>query len=307
MLKAVISLLILTINSIGFSKISEAEWTSLCTSATGQRKHTCEVLKKKSRITPENSSGNWTDVYKFLSTNQYLSLEHSLISDLTPLAGFTNLKELNLDRNKISDLSPLENLKNISKIFLDNNKISDISALTGLEKLEHVYLAGNKIANIEALIGLTNLKTLVLMNNQISNLAAITELTNMEYLNLADNQIFDLTPLTESTNLLCLAVEDNQISDFSPVDHVDIVLGKEEQNIPPVPVEYQLDFRPPLDSEINNEEVICPVCLNEYDEGAEISEIPVCRHFFHKECLGLWLNKHDNCPFCRVSLAHKEK
>ena len=47
----------------------------------------------------------------------YLNLGGVQISDLSPLAGLTNLERLRLSRNRISDLSPLKGLPNLKQLF----------------------------------------------------------------------------------------------------------------------------------------------------------------------------------------------
>ncbi|MYE91676.1 T9SS type A sorting domain-containing protein, partial [Candidatus Poribacteria bacterium] len=56
------------------------------------------------------------------------------ISDISPLAGLTNLRWIRLDNNEISDISPLTGLTNLRWSTLDNNEISDISPLDGLRE-----------------------------------------------------------------------------------------------------------------------------------------------------------------------------
>ena len=67
------------------------------------------------------------------------------ISDLTPLAGLTNLTWLYLDYNNISDLAPLAGLTNLTRLYLMDNNISDITPLAGLTNLEFLHLDGNNI------------------------------------------------------------------------------------------------------------------------------------------------------------------
>ena len=47
----------------------------------------------------------------------------------------------------------------------------------------------------------------------------------------------------------------------------------------------------------------CPICLNEYEEGDEISWSPNrhCNHFFHRACIVEWLLSHNECPCCRLN------
>jgi hypothetical protein len=46
----------------------------------------------------------------------------------------------------------------------------------------------------------------------------------------------------------------------------------------------------------------CAICLNNYNEGEEISWSPnkQCTHCFHRACIVEWLCRQDGCPFCRV-------
>jgi len=44
----------------------------------------------------------------------------------------------------------------------------------------------------------------------------------------------------------------------------------------------------------------CSVCMDPFDEGDIIRELPVCGHRFHMECVDEWLALHPNCPICRM-------
>ncbi len=100
----------------------------------------------------------------------HLWLTNKNITDLSPLAGLTNLDELWLDHNKLSDLSPLAGLTNLKNLILMYNKnIADLSPLTGLTNLKALMLSGNNISDPTPLTGLTNLKDLMLSGINISD------------------------------------------------------------------------------------------------------------------------------------------
>lgn len=42
----------------------------------------------------------------------------------------------------------------------------------------------------------------------------------------------------------------------------------------------------------------CAICLDDYEEGNIISELP-CKHYFHKDCSDKWLVINKSCSVCR--------
>ena len=110
------------------------------------------------------------------------------LSDLTGLEHATNLIWLDLNivflaedfiNNSVSDLSPLAGLTNLTHLWLGDNSISDISALTGLTNLESLALGDNSISDISPLIGLTQLTHLWLGDNSISDISPLVENTGL--------------------------------------------------------------------------------------------------------------------------------
>ena len=80
----------------------------------------------------------------------------------------------------------------------------------------------------------------------------------------------------------------------------------------------------------NEDNICCPVCLDEYHVASEeenasrnnnfdpdfgysqqplppeqIVELP-CSHLFHERCALPWLRRHHSCPICRAALATDE-
>ncbi|KAF3319706.1 RING-H2 finger protein ATL32 [Carex littledalei] len=43
----------------------------------------------------------------------------------------------------------------------------------------------------------------------------------------------------------------------------------------------------------------CAICLSILQTGETVKRIPVCKHFFHIECINKWLRLHSTCPMCR--------
>ena len=73
------------------------------------------------------------------------------LSDLTPLASLTGLKELYLVSNGISDISPLRGSTGLTRVNLEGNNIVDISPLAALTNLTWLNVARNQISNLSPL------------------------------------------------------------------------------------------------------------------------------------------------------------
>jgi len=47
----------------------------------------------------------------------------------------------------------------------------------------------------------------------------------------------------------------------------------------------------------------CPICLGDYENGAEIVFLRRCQHDFHRECVTAWFRKTPMCPKYRNNVA----
>ena len=146
------------------------------------------------------------------------------IRDLTGLEFATNLGwALWLYNNNITDISSLAGLTNLTRLALGGNNITDISALAGLTNLDLLDLGYNSISDFSALSGLTNLTTLHLSLNNITDISPLAGLTNLTTLNLRGNNITDLSPLVTNTGLGSgdeVDVRDNPLDAASKSTHI---------------------------------------------------------------------------------------
>lgn len=108
--------------------------------------------------------------------------EGTLISDLTGLEYFLNLKTLEMGHNTIHDLSPLAGLKKLELIDAMDLGLTDVSPLAGVTSLQFLDLSYNKITDVSPLTGLTSLHALHLTNNQIVDYSPLSGI----YPNLED-------------------------------------------------------------------------------------------------------------------------
>lgn len=45
----------------------------------------------------------------------------------------------------------------------------------------------------------------------------------------------------------------------------------------------------------------CTICIDDMYKGDEATVLP-CKHWFHGECVALWLKEHNTCPICRMPI-----
>ena len=178
---------------------------------------------------------------QFATNLSSIRIEGSRVSDLSPIAGLTQLKALDIDftdppsiihdakqlsrlvnltflaLHGVEDLTPLAGLPKLEQLFVSHANIRDLSPLAGLINLELIHMSGALISDLSPLAGLTNLRHLYLPGGDISDLTPLAGLTQLEELYLHHNSISDISPIAGLTNLKRLSVADNDISDVTPL------------------------------------------------------------------------------------------
>lgn len=48
----------------------------------------------------------------------------------------------------------------------------------------------------------------------------------------------------------------------------------------------------------------CSICMDPAELGSEVTQLP-CKHWFHSECIKLWLKQHNTCPHCRRGIIER--
>ena len=164
-----------------------------------------------------------------MSSLKFLDLRDNPITDLSPIAGLTELEEFAVTCDQIGDLSPLSGLVNLEILRLAGDesgvgKFTDLTPLRGLTNLRTLHLPANGPTSLDGLEDMTQLTDLALISGSSSNIAtvqnidALAGLTEMKELHLQVTGISDLTPLTGMTELQSLQIGGNlAVSDLSPL------------------------------------------------------------------------------------------
>ncbi|KAL3649669.1 hypothetical protein CASFOL_006072 [Castilleja foliolosa] len=57
----------------------------------------------------------------------------------------------------------------------------------------------------------------------------------------------------------------------------------------------------------SNESARCTFCLVDYHDEDMLCILPICGHFFHTACIGIWMQQRSTCPVCRISFGEFPK
>ena len=149
-------------------------------------------------------------------------------SDLSALAGLTNLEDLYLYLDGVSDLNGLSGMSGLKSLVLTGNmEIADLSPLAGLTKLQslEVPLGGENVGvDLSPLAGLADLRTLRTGSN-VTDLSPLSGLTGLRELDLTyggysardSKEYRSLEPLSSLTGLTSLTIRNLWVSDLSPL------------------------------------------------------------------------------------------
>ena len=142
-----------------------------------------------------------------------LDLSETGISDISPLANFTDLQSLDLAETRVSDLSPIKNLPKLHSLDLIGAPVSDISPLVNLSALRSLRLPEVEIRNFEAITKLINLQALELGNVKGIDIGLLADLQTLQSLTLFEPDLSDLAqlstlPALESLDIFCSEASD---------------------------------------------------------------------------------------------------
>ena len=57
-------------------------------------------------------------------------------------------------------------------------------------------------------------------------------------------------------------------------------------------------------SKLDNEKKNCLICLDDFKIGDKTTVLP-CIHFFHSNCIKMWLKSQNTCPICKFKLIRR--
>jgi Leucine-rich repeat (LRR) protein len=192
--------------------------------------------------------GNGLTNVGFLSILRHLAyadLAFNNLSDLSPLAGITNLS-LVLDANTNLDYGKLSLMTNIARIWLNGCSLTNVPFTNTMTQLKALSLEQNSITDptplkvftnltflglsqcssnsYEWLASLPGLESLRLDSDGLSNYPSyLSTLSSLSFLSITNNRLSELSELSTlaaSTNLTSLYLNYNRLCDISPLTNL---------------------------------------------------------------------------------------
>lgn len=155
---------------------------------------------------------------------EILHLQNNELNDLSPIADYTTIIDLQIYSNNITNIANLSGMENLTEINLSDNTIEDFSNLLSIPNLEFVYLQDNQIASIPEISSYwPNLNTLDLSRNVIQDTSGVEGHPSLKTLRLIDNGLWKLEGISNLPSFTTLDLfynidpETGDITDINPV------------------------------------------------------------------------------------------
>ncbi|GAB3815626.1 hypothetical protein GCM10028820_13510 [Tessaracoccus terricola] len=140
-----------------------------------------------------------------------LELTGSPVTDISGLAGATNLTWLSMAGSKVTDAGPLTQLARLTHVDMTDNQLTDVTAFSGLPALTRLFLAGNNTP-APVLDDLPELTQLDLRRSHVVDASGLTNLPKLVQLRLEDNEIVDTSTMAPLPALETLMLGTNRLS-----------------------------------------------------------------------------------------------
>jgi len=169
-------------------------------------------------VATEEQLKQWTEV-------SALSLrDRPTLSDLTPLAAFKNIRQLDISNTGVENIGPVRDLIRLVVLNATGTKILAIDALNFLVSLTEVNLDGTKITSIKPLTNLVNLEKVSLQNTLVRDLAPLAGAAKLRHLALAGSPAESVGPLSNLRGLQTLDLSSSKVTNLAPLSNLGALL-----------------------------------------------------------------------------------
>lgn len=190
-----------------------------------------ERAANRRRITAALGFTSWKEAQLKLREARDLVLDGAHLTDLSPLAGFTQLESLSVKGNRLVSIAPLKNFPRLKTLKIDGNDVADLDALSTREA-EGLLVFGKRrqLSNHFATDFLEQcldpktaeaprltIKAVFYTTMTESCDKANERLLLLSTLRLRDRPLTDVTPLAGLENLKKLDLTNTDVTDLEPL------------------------------------------------------------------------------------------
>ena len=163
-----------------------------------------------------------------------LTIKKGVGSELSNIAGLSNLEELTIEDTTVSQdvLASIAKLPKLKVLNLTGCGISGISVLADATGITLLNLSGNAIRSVDALSAMKGLQEANLQHNAITNIAPLATLTALTKLDISYNALTTIAPLSAAGKLSWLNASNNavtglgSIGDLSTLTYLNLAKNK---------------------------------------------------------------------------------
>lgn len=192
------------------------------------------TILKKSRHATIDSSELWSiseltvpaelidlsDLAHFVGLKS-LSLENSLATDFTVLAGLPNLTSLNVSGCALNEesLAAIGSISTLTELHMDGCGLASLDEIAPLTGLITLTVSGNSLTDISALAGMPQLSVLDISDNELTAISALAASASLTELNLSGNRLGNLGAISANSSLTVLQAAGCGLTDLSPLEN----------------------------------------------------------------------------------------
>ncbi|HHV45211.1 MAG TPA: hypothetical protein GXX57_11185 [Firmicutes bacterium] len=147
-----------------------------------------------------------------------LRLDRNDISDLSPLAEISGLREIILDENpRIVDISPLANHPRLFRLRIHYTSVTDFRTLDGHPALENIEYHGAKITDLSTLPNLPNLREFHAGWSVLASIDGIERFPRLWQVIVGHSRVTDLEPLLRLPGLTTVWLDAGQQEEYPEI------------------------------------------------------------------------------------------
>jgi internalin A len=136
-------------------------------------------------------------IYPMFSSLTGLFLPPGEYDDLTPIQKLVNLNGLSITHSKVADLRPIAGLKGLDRVDVSNTLVNDdgLKPIGSLVNITELTLDEDPVTDLAPIANLKKLERLSIKKTQVKNLAPLAPLKTLKFLYIADTPVSDITPV----------------------------------------------------------------------------------------------------------------